>query len=292
MACLLITPGEPAGIGPDVLLALAGKPRRSRWVVLADPELLRARAEKLGLPVSLERFDPAVWRRRGCWRCIPSRFGPPYRGCSIRRTRAMWETWRRPRIHAAGAADALVITGKQGRDRRRGHRLFRSYGVFAERSGVQGVLMVLVAGALRVALVTTHLPLRAVPDAITPERLGAQLERFYGGLQQRYGIAEPHVVVLGLNPHAGEGGHLGREETEVLEPVCAAYRARGWAVTGPVSADTAFTASALRGVDGVLAMYHDQGLPVLKAQGFGEAINTTFGLPFIRTSVDHGTALP
>ena len=151
--------------------------------------------------------------------------------------------------------------------------------------------MVLVAGALRVALVTTHLPLRAVPDAITPERLGAQLERFYGGIQQRYGIAEPHVVVLGLNPHAGEGGHLGREETEVLEPVCAAYRARGWAVTGPVSADTAFTASALRGVDGVLAMYHDQGLPVLKAQGFGEAINTTFGLPFIRTSVDHGTAL-
>jgi 4-hydroxythreonine-4-phosphate dehydrogenase len=143
-----------------------------------------------------------------------------------------------------------------------------------------------------VALVTTHLPLRAVPDAITTDRVRAQLERFYLGLQRYYGIASPRIKVLGLNPHAGEGGHLGREELEVLEPLCAAYRAKGWDLEGPVSADTAFTPAALQGVDGVLAMYHDQGLPVLKAQGFGEAINTTFGLPYLRTSVDHGTALP
>lgn len=296
MACLLITPGEPAGIGPDVLLALAGKPRRSRWAVLADPELLRARAKQLGLAVSIERFDPAAPPAPpGVLEVHPVALRAPVVPgvLNVENAPYVLETLAQATdLMLAGAADALV-TGPvhKGVIADSGIAFSGHTEFFAERSGVDGVLMVLVAGTLRVALVTTHLPLRAVPDAITPARLGAQLERFYGGLQQRYGIAEPHVVVLGLNPHAGEGGHLGREEIDVLEPVCAAYRARGWAVTGPVSADTAFTPSALRGVHGVLAMYHDQGLPVLKAQGFGEAINTTFGLPFIRTSVDHGTAL-
>ena len=179
----------------------------------------------------------------------------------------------------AGAADALV-TGPVNKGviadagiAFSGHTEF-----FAERSGVQGVLMVLVAGALRVALVTTHLPLRAVPDAITPERLGAQLERFYGGIQQRYGIAEPHVVVLGLNPHAGEGGHLGREETEVLEPVCAAYRARGWAVTGPC-----LRIRPLRPVPFVGSMVSWRcttiRLTVPKAQGFGRQSTPPLACP-------------
>ncbi len=151
--------------------------------------------------------------------------------------------------------------------------------------------MLLVAGGLRVALVTTHLPLRAVPDALSHEGLTETLRILLDELQRRFGIHRPRVLVTGLNPHAGEGGHLGDEEATLIAPVCAQFVEEGFAVSGPVPADTAFTPDALAASDAVLAMYHDQGLPVLKHVGFGRAVNVTLGLPIIRTSVDHGTAL-
>jgi 4-hydroxythreonine-4-phosphate dehydrogenase len=147
------------------------------------------------------------------------------------------------------------------------------------------------AGRLRVALATTHLPLRAVPDAVTAARLTAVLEVLVRELKARFGIEQPRIAVLGLNPHAGEGGHLGREELDVIIPVLEALRAKGMTLLGPLPADTAFTPAALADCDAVLAMYHDQGLPVLKHAGFGRAVNLTLGLPIVRTSVDHGTAL-
>ncbi len=158
-------------------------------------------------------------------------------------------------------------------------------------SGARDVLMLLVAGGLRVALATTHLPLKDVADAITAELLDSKLVLLLDGLRQGFGIDRPRVLVTGLNPHAGEGGHLGREEIDVIEPVCRQLRAVGADVVGPLPADTAFTARGMAGADAVLAMYHDQGLPVLKHAGFGTAVNVTLGLPFVRTSVDHGTAL-
>jgi 4-hydroxythreonine-4-phosphate dehydrogenase len=161
----------------------------------------------------------------------------------------------------------------------------------AQRCKALHPVMMLAAGALRVALATTHLPLKEVPAALTRESLIRTLEVLRAGLKRDFGIAEPHVLVLGLNPHAGEGGHLGREELDVIEPACDVLRAQGMRITGPVSADTAFNPARMGGIDVVLAMYHDQGLPVLKFAGFGHAVNITLGLPIVRTSVDHGTAL-
>jgi 4-hydroxythreonine-4-phosphate dehydrogenase len=161
----------------------------------------------------------------------------------------------------------------------------------AARSGAACPVMLLVAGSLRIALATTHLPLAQVPGHLTRESLDRTLAALHAGLRHSFGLPAPRILVCGLNPHAGEGGHLGREEIEVIGPAVAAARARGIAVTGPVPADTAFTPAALTTTDAVLAMYHDQGLPVLKHAGFGRAVNVTLGLPFHRTSVDHGTAL-
>jgi len=156
---------------------------------------------------------------------------------------------------------------------------------------VPRVVMMLACPGLRVALATTHLPLRDVADAITPERLTQVLQILHHDLRTNFGIADPHILVAGLNPHAGESGHLGREEIEVIEPTLNQLRAQGMNLSGPLPADTLFTPRLLAGADAVLAMYHDQGLPVLKHAGFGEAVNITLGLPIIRTSVDHGTAL-
>ncbi|MBK1727149.1 4-hydroxythreonine-4-phosphate dehydrogenase PdxA, partial [Halorhodospira neutriphila] len=163
--------------------------------------------------------------------------------------------------------------------------------LLAELTGTATPVMMLVAGELRVALATTHLPLRAVPDALTEARLEAVATALHHDLVDKFAIAAPRILVTGLNPHAGEGGHLGREEIELIEPVLERLNAAGLQLAGPVPADTAFTPASLEGVDAVLAMYHDQGLPVLKYAGFGRAVNVTLGLPIVRTSVDHGTAL-
>jgi 4-hydroxythreonine-4-phosphate dehydrogenase len=173
---------------------------------------------------------------------------------------------------------------------RAGHPFTGHTEYIAERCGHRLPVMMLMNRHLRVALVTTHLPLSAVPGAITRERVEKVITIVHQDLTGRFGISSPRILVCGLNPHAGEQGHLGREDQEHIEPAISRLRKQGLAVTGPVPADTAFTAESLQGVDAVISMYHDQGLPVLKSQGFGEIVNVTLGLPVIRTSVDHGTA--
>ena len=292
MTPLAITPGEPAGIGPDLLVALAGQERSADWVAVADPDLLRQRADLLGWPLKV-RSSPT--RRAGelqvepvalACRAVPGTLNPDnsayvldglrvaVRGCLSGRFAGMVTgPVQKSTINDAGFAFS-------------GHTEF-----LRDASNARDVLMLLVAGRLRVALATTHRPLREVPGALTQELLEAKLRLLSSGLRDRLGLAEPHILVTGLNPHAGEGGYLGREEIEVIEPVCERLRRAGLSVTGPLPADTAFTPHRLRGTDAVLAMYHDQGLPVLKHAGFGNAVNVTLGLPFVRTSVDHGTAL-
>jgi len=290
-----LTPGEPAGIGPDLVVTLAAADRDAGWVAVADPDLLAERAAVLGIALGIDTnvADPA--RGAGRLTVAPVALRTPVTAGRLDPGNAHYvlETLE----HAiAGCLDGRyrgLVTGPVQKSVINeagvpfsGHTEF-----LCERAGVEDVLMLLAAGSLRVALATTHLPLRAVPDAITAELLERRLGLLDSGLRQRFGIAAPRILVAGLNPHAGESGHLGREEIEVITPVCERARAAGMAVQGPFPADTLFTPDLLRDADAVLAMYHDQGLPVLKHAGFGEAVNVTLGLPFIRTSVDHGTAL-
>lgn len=289
---LAITLGEPAGIGPDLFIKLAQQPRTADWVVIGDPDLLHSRARLLNLPLELTS-QPT--RRPGQTQIKPVRLA------------AKAQPGRLDPANAPGALAALdhalegclagrfraLVTGPMQKSviNEAGIPFTGHTEYLRERCGVDAVLMLLVSGDLRVALATTHLPLAAVPTAITRDLLEASLRLLLDGLQRLFGIPRPRVLVTGLNPHAGESGHLGREEIEVIAPACERLRASGQAVTGPVAADTAFTPAALSNADAVLAMYHDQGLPVLKHAGFGAAVNVTLGLPFLRTSVDHGTAL-
>ena len=293
---IAITPGEPAGIGPELAVMLAQRPRDARLVAVCDPSLLEARAAALALPLELLPDDggatpdaPGTLRVCKIDLAAPSRPGRldarnvPYvlatldaaiDGC----VDGHYDAMVTGPVHKAVIADAgFPFTG---------HTEY-----LAARTSVDEVLMVLAADAFRVALVTTHLPLAEVASAVTAERVTRTLELLVEGLRTRYGVSSPRVLVAGLNPHAGEEGLLGREEIEVIGPVCDAFRARGLDIVGPLPADTLFTPDRVAGADAVLAMYHDQGLPVLKYAGFGKAVNVTFGLPIIRTSVDHGTAL-
>lgn len=295
---LFMTPGEPAGIGPELMVRLAQEPCLGERVVVADPELMQARAKRLALPLTLREFvpeQPARAQAAGELTILPVALNVasiPGR-LAVENAAYVLQTLGVAAEHAlSGVADAL-ITGPvhKGIINEAGVAFSGHTEFFAERAGVAHVVMMLAVGELRVALATTHLPLRAVADAITDRRLEQVLRILHADLRSQFGRASPRIVVLGLNPHAGEGGHLGREEIEVIEPLLARLRAEGFDLLGPLPADTAFTPSSLAGVDAVLAMYHDQGLPVLKYAGFGRAVNITLGLPFIRTSVDHGTAL-
>ena len=293
---LVITPGEPAGIGPDIVLMLAARGRRIPAVVIADPGLLEERAAALGIDVVLEDWEPGTDAVLGEHRLtlLPQPLARPARAATP-------DPGNAPALLAAldRAVDgclagefAALVTGPLHK------AVINDAGIpfsghteyLAERTGGRPVMM-LVAGWLRVALATTHLPLREVPDAITADRLERVLTVLHHDLTSRFGIESPRIRVLGLNPHAGEGGHMGREEIDIIAPVIERLRANGMSLSGPVPADTAFTPDSLPGCDAVLAMYHDQGLPVLKHAGFGEAVNCTLGLPIVRTSVDHGTAL-
>lgn len=295
---LFITPGEPAGIGPELLVRLAQEPCLGERVVVADPELMQARAKRLALPLTLREFQPDAKARpqaSGELSILPVALNvPSVAGClAVENAQYVLQTLSLAADNAlSGVADALV-TGPvhKGIINEAGVAFSGHTEFFAERAGVPKVVMMLAAGELRVALATTHLPLRAVADAITESSLEQVLRILHADLRADFGREQPRIVVLGLNPHAGEGGHLGREEIEVIEPLLARLRGEGLELIGPLPADTAFTPRALAGVDAVLAMYHDQGLPVLKYAGFGRAVNITLGLPFIRTSVDHGTAL-
>lgn len=293
---LALTPGDPAGIGPDLAVGLAGLDLEPPLVVVADPGLLAARAQDLGADVRIEtwrRGDPAP-AARGLLHVLPvpggagaiaGRADPAHAGYVLATLRAAADGCMSGDFSGlvTGPVSKAVINASGVPFS--GHTEF-----LAERAGAPCPVMMLAAPGLRVALATTHLPLARVSAAITRERLEAVIRVLVRDLAERFGVDRPRVLVCGLNPHAGEGGHLGREEIEVIGPVIESLTAAGLRLVGPLPADTAFTPPRLAAADAVLAMYHDQGLPVLKYAGFGEAVNITLGLPFVRTSVDHGTA--
>ncbi|EOW6646013.1 4-hydroxythreonine-4-phosphate dehydrogenase PdxA [Cronobacter muytjensii] len=295
---VVITPGEPAGIGPDLVVALAQHAWPAQLVVCADPTLLTARAAQLDLPLTLLSYSsdaPALPQAAGTLTLLPVTLQAPVKPGTLASANGIYvvETLARACDGCLrGEFDALV-TGPvhKGIINDAGIPFTGHTEFFEARAGSEKVVMMLATEALRVALVTTHLPLKAVADAITPDLLRHILTTLHHDLQSKFGIAQPHVLVCGLNPHAGEGGHMGTEEIDTIIPVLEEMRARGMHLTGPLPADTLFQPKYLENADAVLAMYHDQGLPVLKYQGFGRAVNITLGLPFIRTSVDHGTAL-
>jgi 4-hydroxythreonine-4-phosphate dehydrogenase len=293
-APIALTPGEPAGIGPDLVVEWAQHPRSVDVVVVADPDVLRARATSLGRRLEVEWADTgAPTRAAGAVTVarVPSAVAVTPGEPDVRNAHYIIATLSEAVDGCRSGRFRALVTGPVQKSvindagiAFSGHTEF-----LAARCGVRDVVMLLVAGTLRVALTTTHVPLREVPALVTRARLTATIEILLEALTTRFGIASPRVAVAGLNPHAGESGHLGREEIDVIAPVCRAYLRRG--VTGPLPADTLFTPRRLAAFDAVLVMYHDQGLPVLKHAGFGEAVNVTLGLPIVRTSVDHGTAL-
>jgi 4-hydroxythreonine-4-phosphate dehydrogenase len=296
--CIALSSGEPAGIGPDICALLATRTLPWRIGVLGDPAVLDARARQLRLPIRvLVRATPAevLPEQRGMLQVlaveaaqpvVPGLLDPGNADYVLRILRRGVDVCRR------GEAAALVTAPVQKSVINAAGVQFTGHTEFlAELTGAAQPVMMLVGGQLRIALATTHLPLRAVANAIDQELLERVITVVDADLRKHFALAAPRILVLGLNPHAGESGVLGDEERTVIAPAVERSRARGLAVHGPVSADTAFTAESLAGCDVVLAMYHDQGLPVIKAVGFGEVVNVTLGLPIIRTSVDHGTAL-
>ena len=295
---IAITLGEPAGVGPELILELARQPWPAELVIFGDPRLLASRARALGRQVGIAEFraDTAATESRPgrlvvADLALPS---PVVAGrLDPRNAPLVIELLRQACAGCQqGYFDALVTAPVHKGVINDAGMPFTGHTEFlAQLTGSPAPVMLLVAGQLRVALVTTHLPLSAVPAAITRERVETTARILADGLQRRFGIHAPRIVVLGLNPHAGESGHMGREEIDEINPALEALRAAGLSVTGPIPADTAFIEANLEGVDAVLAMFHDQGLPVLKHRGFGNAVNVTLGLPIIRTSVDHGTAL-
>ncbi|WP_018144093.1 4-hydroxythreonine-4-phosphate dehydrogenase PdxA [Thioalkalivibrio sp. AKL6] len=295
---LALTAGDPAGIGPDLLIAMARQRGHAQRVAIADPDVLEARARQLGESLRLIHFDPERPRAvtpAHTLEILPVPVATPVVAGTLDPANAE-HVLALLATAAAGCLDGTfeaMVTGPvhKGVINRAGIAFSGHTEWLAERAGAPMPVMLLATEGLRVALVTTHLPLRAVPDAITADRLEAVTRVLHHDLQRDFGIADPVIAVCGLNPHAGEDGVLGREEIEIITPTLDRLREAGMRLRGPLPADTAFTPRALHGVDAVLAMYHDQGLPVLKHAGFGSAINVTLGLPFIRTSVDHGTAL-
>ncbi len=292
------TPGEPAGIGPDLAIMLAQAGHQHEIVAIADPALLRARAEQLGLPLLLREVKPGAppqGLKAGELAIAPIPLRSPCTAGQLNLTNAHYvlATLEHAIKGCQNGDYAALVTGPVQKSVINdagvpfsGHTEF-----LAEKTRTDKVVMMLATEGLRVALATTHLPLADVPAAITIPELTKVIRILHKDLQQQFGIEKPNILICGLNPHAGEGGHLGREEIDIIEPVLANLRAEGMLLQGPLPADTLFTPKYLEQADAVLAMYHDQGLPVLKYKGFGQAVNITLGLPIIRTSVDHGTAL-
>lgn len=299
---LAITSGEPAGIGPDLCLRLAERDWDDELVVLCDRTLLQARAWEIGVQPVLQAYDPAL-------PVTPSRRGR-LKVCDVPVAASVVPG----RLNVANAEYVIHLLDRAIAGCRTGEfaamvtaplhkgvindagRPFTGHTEYlAEQTQTPRVVMMLSGdtphGALRVALATTHLALADVPAAITPEELTAVLRILHKDLREKFGLANPRILVTGLNPHAGEGGHMGREEIDIIMPVLENLRAEGMTLIGPLPADTLFTPRVLPQGDIVLAMYHDQGLAPLKYATFGQGINITLGLPIIRTSVDHGTAL-
>ena len=292
---IVVTPGEPAGIGPDIVVQMAQSKRTIPWLAICDADMLIGRAKQLGLDL-LVKSDldspsskagqltvlhvPLAKRVRSGILDVANAEGVirsldiALEGCLINRYEAL----------VTGPVQKSVINDS-------GMSFSGHTEYFAEKSGVDEVVMLLVCRDMRVALATTHIPLSLVSETISKALLEKKLRIMIESLRQYFSIANPRILVAGLNPHAGEEGYLGREEIEKIEPVCGFLRDEGFLVEGPMPADTLFVSHQNKKADAIFAMYHDQGLPVLKYAGFGEAVNVTLGLPFIRTSVDHGTGL-
>lgn len=296
---LVLTPGEPAGIGPDLVVRLAQQPPDCEIVAICDPDLLTARARMLGLPLSLDILadaaSSAAATRAGQLRVLPVPLAAPchpgttdpanasYVLATLAQAIDLCRT-RRADAMVTGPVHKAVIN-------QAGHAFSGHTDFIADRTGAAHVVMMLATPGLRVALATVHIPLAEVPAQLTRSSLAGTLRVLDADLRRHFGIPRPRILVAGLNPHAGESGYLGREEIDVIEPVLNQAREAGMDVEGPLPADTLFTPDKLARADAVLAMYHDQGLPVIKHLGFGRTVNVTLGLPIIRTSVDHGTAL-
>lgn len=296
---IAITPGEPAGIGPDLVIQLAQQDWPVQLIACADPTLLQERARKLGLPITLEPYDaslPAKPQAAGTLSIVPFSLNAEVECGKLNEQNGAYvvDTLRfAGEKNMSGEFDA-VVTGPvhKGIINQAGISFSGHTEFFANQAGCQDVVMLLACPGLQVALVTTHIPLAYVAKAITRERLHKIIRILHADLVSKFGIQDPKIYVCGLNPHAGENGHLGREELDVIIPALDELReVMHFNIVGPLPADTLFQPKYLDDADVVLAMYHDQGLPVLKAQGFGKAVNITLGLPYIRTSVDHGTAL-
>jgi len=289
---LLLTAGEPAGIGPDLCVSIADP----NAVVIGDPEVLRDRAKALGVTVDIREVDSdnVGAAESGVLRVLPFRFPRPVQAGRLEpgNARTLLDGLRFAVDACLDGRFSGVVTAPlhKGVINDAGIPFSGHTEFLAEACGVDMPVMLLVADQLRVALATTHLPLSKVPDAITTERLMSVLTVLHTGLKERFRLATPAIVVCGLNPHAGESGHLGHEDDAVIRPVVDKLRDDGFDIRGPLPADTVFTPAGGH-YDAALAMYHDQGLPVLKYAGFGNAVNVTLGLPIVRTSVDHGTAL-
>ena len=295
---IVVTSGEPAGIGPDACVALAQAAWDADIVIAADAGLLAATAGALGTPLKIERYDPSrppAAHRAGVATVMHI---PTARAVIAGRPDAGNAAYVIGMLDRAcdgcmnGEFAAMVTAPVQKSTLMDAGYAFTGHTEYlAARTRAALPVMLLMSDGLRVALVTTHLALADVPRAITRDRLRATLRIVNMDVERHFSVPAPRIAVLGLNPHAGEAGHLGREEIEVIQPVIQELRAEGLNIHGPVPADTAFTPGFLRTADVIVAMYHDQGLPVIKHVGFGNAVNVTLGLPILRTSVDHGTAL-
>ncbi len=295
---ILLSSGEPAGVGPDLVIQVAQETWPVELSVIGDPDLLLSRARKLKLPLTLLPFHSKTMPEilpPGHLKLIPLSLREPCEAGKLNRGNAsyvvdMLEQAAQAALNHSVAALVTAPVHKGILNEAcipfQGHTEF-----FAAKAGVKKALMLFVLEKLKVALVTTHLPLAKVPQAVIAEVLEETLRLLRQGLITQFKIKDPEILVCGLNPHAGEGGHLGREEIEIITPVLEKLRGQSMKLTGPLAADTIFTEKYLAQADAVLAMYHDQALPVVKTLGFGQAVNVTLGLPFIRTSVDHGTAL-
>lgn len=300
MKPIVITAGEPAGIGPDLVLRLAGQDWSRPLVAIADLDLLRARADLLGIDVELLEVSNAQVQNlepssKGILYVLPVVLPSESQAghLTIEHANYVLETLDTAVAGCLSGDYSAMVTGPvhKGVINSAGHVFSGHTEYLQQKCGVDKVVMMLANSALKVALASTHLPLKDVSAAITTESLTRVIELLVKDMQCKFGIQHPRILVAGLNPHAGESGHMGREELDVIEPVLSSFADEQVELIGPLPADTLFTPKYLEHADAVLAMYHDQGLPVLKYVGFGKSVNITLGLPIIRTSVDHGTAL-
>ena len=292
---IAITSGEPAGIGPDLCVALADSGFDAELVLIGDPDLLERRARELGQSFQVQEYRQEDTPVAGKISVAGIALERPVQTGSLDTANAGYVLRTLDRAITgcqSGEFQAMVTAPvHKGIINDAGIAFTGHTEYLAARTGAQQVVMMLAAPGLRVALATTHLPLKEVSSALSREGLEAVIRCMQRELQTRFSIQDPHILVAGLNPHAGENGHLGREEIDVITPVIEQLKNEGMQLSGPLPADTLFTPPWLSQADAVLAMYHDQGLPVLKHLGFGQSVNITLGLPIVRTSVDHGTAL-